>query len=179
MLVNHLQTGYSDFLFDFLSSKNSLHLNMKILDVGCGHLRHLKLLEQLGFKNLYGIDKRPLSNPQKVQSFTYKKLDLDKEDIPYPDGSFDVVICNFVLNFIQPTRQKVVLQELMRVTNRHLLLETYPYDRKERKTTHYQSYSFEGYIDTIDEDPRFSIVKKRYFPKKRTEKLWCVKKGER
>jgi len=178
MLVNHLQKGYSDFLFDFLSTEKSLDLDMKILDVGCGHLRHLKLLEEIGFSNLYGIDKRPLSNPQKVQSFTYTRLNLDQADIPYSDESFDIVICNFVLNFIQPSRQIAVLQELMRVTKRYLLLETYPYDSKKRKTTHYQPYSFEEYIKTIEEDPRFTIVKKRHFPRNRTEKLWCVKKGE-
>ena len=56
---NHLRNHYLNYNLLFLKryfSESNIKDN-KILDVGTGHFRNLRLFYEMGFKNLWGIDK--------------------------------------------------------------------------------------------------------------------------
>lgn len=79
--------------------KNKL-LNGKIIDFGCGFGKDVELLSQQGF-DISGYDK-----------FYFKE---------YPQEIFDTIICNYVLNVLEPDDQVEVLMsvcELLKPTGR-------------------------------------------------------------
>ncbi len=97
---------------------------MSVLDVGCGHGRHLNLFYNLGFRNLTGIDIVKRSYLSK--RYKYLKLDIRDEFIEETllQEKYDIVLCNFVLMFIEPEHQIKVIDQLLKVTNKYLLIET-------------------------------------------------------
>ncbi len=97
---------------------------MSVLDVGCGHGRHLNLFYNLGFRNLTGVDIVKRSYLSK--RYKYFKLDIREEFAREPllQEKYDIVLCNFVLMFISPAQQMKVIDQLLEVTNKYLLLET-------------------------------------------------------
>lgn len=101
-----------------------LNKNMSILDVGCGHGRHLNLFYNLGFRKLTGIDIVNRSNLSR--RYNYLKFDIREEFAREPllQEKYDIVLCNFVLMFISPAQQMKVIAQLLEVTNKYLLLET-------------------------------------------------------
>jgi len=97
---------------------------MSVLDVGCGHGRHLNLFYNLGFRNLTGIDIVKRSYLSK--KYKYFKLDVREEftkEILLQE-KYDIVLCNFVLMFIEPEYQIKVIDQLLELTNKYLLIET-------------------------------------------------------
>ena len=131
----HLIHYYSDFLFKFLKKYyKELNLNMSILDAGCGYGRNLNLLYNLGFKNLTGID---MIKRKKFKKYKYQEKDLTKDEI---EGSYDIVLCNFVLMFINTKDQLKVIDKLIESTNRFLLIETRQAEGK---------YSYTCYIENF------------------------------
>lgn len=88
---NHLRNGYSDFNLLFLKRYYSeLDLKNKILDVGTGHFRNLKLFNELGFKELYGIDKNVPESKFEL-NVKFKLADIEN-GLPYQDKEFDIVL---------------------------------------------------------------------------------------
>ena len=68
MKVNHLRNHYSDYVFMFIKKYiNEIDKSMYIGDIGAGHLRNLKLFEELGFNNLFAMDREATDNPLKVK----------------------------------------------------------------------------------------------------------------
>ncbi len=96
---------------------------MSVLDVGCGHGRHLNLFYNLGFRNLTGIDIVKRSYLSK--RYKYLKLDIRDGFIKKVllQKNYDIVLCNFVLMFIEPEHQIKVIDQLLKVTNKYLLIE--------------------------------------------------------
>ncbi len=96
---------------------------MSVLDVGCGHGRHLSLFYNLGFRNLTGVDivKRKVSG-----KYDYIKKDIRDNFIEEPllQEKYDIVLCNFVLMFIEPEQQIKTINELLQLTSRYLMIET-------------------------------------------------------
>lgn len=90
-----------------------------LLDVGFGSgdrtIRIAKYF-RIDMNNVYGID----NNDQQVVScgntFNAKKIDLEMENIPYQDNTFDIVICNQVLEHLKNYRK--VINEMIRITKR-------------------------------------------------------------
>lgn len=97
---------------------------MSVLDVGCGHGRHLNLFYNLGFRNLTGIDIVKRSYLSK--RYKYLKLDIREEFTKEAllQNEYDIVLCNFVLMFIEPEHQIGVIDQLLKVTKKYLLIET-------------------------------------------------------
>ncbi len=93
----------------------------RILEVGCNIGNQLRALQRLGFNNLYGID---------VQRYAVERAkagcqDIDiivgsAFDIPFKDGFFDLVFTNNVLIHIAPDMIGDVMDEMVRVTSRHI-----------------------------------------------------------
>lgn len=49
-----------------------------------------------------------------------------ESELPYEDNEMDIVLCNYVLMFINPEKIVFVLEELLRVCNKFLVIDTYP-----------------------------------------------------
>ncbi|KKK66903.1 hypothetical protein LCGC14_2959430, partial [marine sediment metagenome] len=86
--------GYDQKLCDYLVKR--FNLKGKLLDVGCGDDKHCYGFARFGLK-AYGIDKIPTQEwiPWVWHPFTgsRKECDLEKDPIPFPDNTFDVVFC--------------------------------------------------------------------------------------
>lgn len=85
-----------------------------ILDAGCGSGEHLVLLEDMGFKNLYGFD---ISEEMvRIACMRCQHAEIEKGDIEnldYPPDFFDAVIAVTVLMF--PTKPIKGLIEIRKV----------------------------------------------------------------
>lgn len=96
-----------------------LSRDIRILEVGSNVGTQLQMLQDMGFKNLYGVE---------LQSYAVelsKKLTKDiqiiqgsAQDLPFKDGFFDLVFTSGVLIHINPTDLPAVLAEMLRVTRR-------------------------------------------------------------
>ncbi len=74
---------------------------------------------------------------KKFKKYEYKELDLTKDEIK---GSYDIVLCNFVLMFISTKDQLKVIDKLIESTNKFLLIETRQAEGK---------YSYTCYIENF------------------------------
>ena len=90
--------GYDQKLCDYLVKRFDIRHHDLLLDVGCGDRKHVDCFERFGV-DARGIDK--------------KECDLEKDPIPYPDNTFDVVFCKSVLEHLRNT--DLVIQEICRV----------------------------------------------------------------
>lgn len=89
-----------------------------ILDVGCG--TGLMLEHYAAKNNVMGLDSNTKSlAAAKRRGISVKQHDLEKK-LPFPDNSFDLVICKDVLEFIFNAEQ--LLNEMVRVTKKGGLL---------------------------------------------------------
>ncbi len=74
-----------------------------LLDIGCGDGRKTLLYADflgLPAAKVNGIEAK-VQYLSKGHSFEVSKIDLEKDDFPWPDGSFDLVICNQVLEHLK------------------------------------------------------------------------------
>lgn len=167
LINNHLKEGYSDYNLLFLKRYHmDLNLNNKILDVGCGHYRNLYFFYKLGFKNLYGIDMldpKPSAKPKKF-NVNFIKQDINY-GLPYEDKSFEIVLCNFVLMFIEPNMLKFVLYELLRVTKVFCVIETQK-QFYEAKNGQIKPYEFKCMVEIIKTSNEFEILDKKNYKEK-------------
>ena len=88
--------GYDQKLCDYLVTR--FNLSGRLLDVGCGDRKHVKAFRRLGLRAM-GVDK--------------EDCDLEKDPLPFPDNTFDVVFCKSVLEHI--INYEYVITEMKRV----------------------------------------------------------------
>jgi len=94
-------SSYPEKLINHLTKKYNLKKDSKILELGCGRGEFLNEFTKLGMSG-YGID---LSNyaDNFCKNAEIKVVDITKEDVPYPDNSFDVVFSkSFIEHFYYP-----------------------------------------------------------------------------
>lgn len=156
IMCNHLQNGYSNYNLLFLKRYScELNKNSKVLDVGAGHFRNLKLFNEVGLKKLYGIDK----------NIPYCKFNLNvdfilqdiENGLPYKNEEMDIVLCNYVLMFISIERIAFVLEELLRVCKNFLIIETYPQYKKSKKSE-LKDYNFNSIFEYINRKKSFQVL---------------------
>ncbi|HOY33080.1 MAG TPA: class I SAM-dependent methyltransferase [Bacteroidales bacterium] len=91
--------------------------NIKFLDVGCGTGYVMEKIKNEFAGDCFGIDPEPLTHGvDKFQDHTQKKLNIVRgiaEQIPFPDGSFDVVYSSHVLEHVDDEPKS--LMEIKRV----------------------------------------------------------------
>lgn len=144
---------YSDFVFYFLRKyKNEINTNMTVLDAGCGHGRNLRLFYSLGFKNLIGLD---IIKRQEHNTFKYIELNLETCKI---DKKYDIVLCNFVLMFIE--NQIEVVEKLINSTNKFLIIETNSLDGQYNYSCYIQNIYY--YILGFRKDVKIIYYSKNY-----------------
>lgn len=107
-----------DMNTEFLSG---LDKDIRILEVGCNVGNQLRLLQQMGFNNLYGLELQPYA-VQRAKDLT-KGINIIQgvaDDIPFKDGYFDLVFTSGVLIHIPPELHEKVMTEMYRCTKKHI-----------------------------------------------------------
>ncbi|MDD5327089.1 MAG: class I SAM-dependent methyltransferase [Phycisphaerae bacterium] len=111
--------GVVRFLFTNFPTNKEKRKNIKILDLGCGGGRHVKLFAEQGF-DISGVD-------FSKEAITYvkemlKKLNLSAElqqadmtNLPYEDDSFDGIVSFGVFYYSDSAGAKKAIDELHRV----------------------------------------------------------------
>ena len=79
-----------------------LPLGSNILDIGCLAFRMVKLASSLGRMDVAhsGIDYMDLSASAPV-GFTFRRADLSREPLPFPDDAFDLVVASHVIEHLR------------------------------------------------------------------------------
>lgn len=126
--------------------------NLKVLEVGCGGGILLEEFAERGFRAT-GIDPSGLSLKTAAEHSMNKKLDIRYvkgfgEDLPFPAGSFDIVLCCDVLEHVRDLPK--VISEISRVLKKDGILI---YDTFNRTF-----FSKIGAIKVLQEWKRWSIM---------------------
>ncbi len=96
--------------------------DIKILEVGSNTGMQLNCLQEMGFKNLYGIELQSYA-VEKSKQFT-KGINIIQGsgfDIPFKDGYFDMVCTNGVLIHIHPDDHKRIMSEMVRCSKSYIM----------------------------------------------------------
>lgn len=99
------------YILDILSSNKKA----KILDIGCGFGQHLEALNQLGYKNIFGID----ISQRAIQQCKKNKLNVQKIDdlnkyLTKASDKFDFIIMSHVLEHI---KKEEIISTLKNIKN--------------------------------------------------------------
>jgi SAM-dependent methyltransferase len=91
-------------------------LNASLLDVGCGRGEMLDFASNVGFVYVRGVEVVPyLCDGERV-------VQALATELPFADKSFDVVLCNDVMEHLHPGEDELVCKELLRVARKHILI---------------------------------------------------------
>jgi len=95
--------------------------NIKILEVGANIGIQLQILQEMGFKNLFGIDinRKSIETAKKIR----KNIDIIEGsalDIPFKDNYFDLVFTSGVLIHISPENIQKVMSEIVRCSKKYI-----------------------------------------------------------
>jgi pseudaminic acid biosynthesis-associated methylase len=101
---------------------NQLPKDIKILEVGSNTGMQLNCLQQMGFKNLYGIELQNYA-VEKSKKFTsgINIIQGSGFDIPFKDDYFDLVCTNGVLIHIHPDDHLKIMSEMVRCSNSYIM----------------------------------------------------------
>lgn len=104
--------------------------DIKILEVGSNTGMQLRCLQDMGFKNLYGVE---LQHYAVERSKEYTKginiIQGSGFDLPFKDGYFDLVCTNGVLIHIHPNDHHKIMGEMVRCTKSYIMGFEY-YDKQ-------------------------------------------------
>jgi len=151
-----------EYIFSLLQKYDK---SKSLLDIGAHYLYGLLGAYHLGFKNIFGIDLSVFnlisSDRAKKINAIIKNCDLERENIPFPDQSFDLVLLaetlehfNFhpkkvfteIARILKPEGELIITTpNLLRLNNRLkcVLGKSINHDIEENYTfgTHYREYS--------------------------------------
>jgi pseudaminic acid biosynthesis-associated methylase len=96
--------------------------DIKILEVGSNTGMQLNCLQEMGFKNLYGIELQSYA-VEKSKQFTngINIIQGSGFNIPFKDGYFDMVCTNGVLIHIHPEDHQRIMSEMVRCSNSYIM----------------------------------------------------------
>lgn len=160
---NHLKRYYSEYNLKFLRDNyKQLSADYKVVDLGCGHMRNLRLFYDIGLKNLYGLD---WQEPKPNFDYTKYGINFTKRDItkglPYDDDFSDITLCNYVLMFIDKVDINNVLDEIVRISKRYIIIETYKLHSNignHQKKTDFKDYDFDDIYSYFSNKERIKIL---------------------
>jgi pseudaminic acid biosynthesis-associated methylase len=93
----------------------------RILEVGCNIGNQLRMLQELGFVNLWGIEIQHYALKQaKSRVRGINVVEASGLEIPFRDKSFDLVFTSGVLIHIAPADISLVLREIYRCTTKYI-----------------------------------------------------------
>ncbi len=105
-----------------------LDKNMRILEVGSNVGGQLKVLREMGFTNLYGIEPNDSAYRICKCDSDFSILKANVFDIPFKDNYFDLVFTSGVLIHIAPEWISLALKEINRVSKRYFWIFEYGND---------------------------------------------------
>lgn len=91
-----------------------LPLGSKILDVGCGPGYSVKAMLEDGYDG-YGVDFAALPQLWEREGLQGRCVSADAKNLPFGDGTFDLVLCNDMMEHIRDEAVPLVLKEIYRV----------------------------------------------------------------
>lgn len=95
--------------------------DIKVLEVGCNIGMHLVNLQEMGFKNLYGVElQQHAVELAKQRTKGINIIQGTAYDIPFRDGYFDLVFTNRVLIHMNPEHLHQALREIHRVSAKYV-----------------------------------------------------------
>ena len=98
-----------------------LDCESRILEVGCNIGMHLRNFQEMGFRNLYGIELQPRAvELSKNVTRDINIIQGNAYDIPFKDGFFDLVFSNRVLIHLNPDEISKALKEIVRCSNTYV-----------------------------------------------------------
>jgi pseudaminic acid biosynthesis-associated methylase len=99
-----------------------LERSIKILEAGANIGLQLECLQKMGFENLYGLELQ-FEAVKLAQKRTpkIKYLEASIFEIPFKEGSFDLVFTSGVLIHLHPQDLKLAMKELYRISRRFIL----------------------------------------------------------
>jgi pseudaminic acid biosynthesis-associated methylase len=108
----------SDLNREFL---DALSRDMRILEVGTNLGYELKLLHNMGFSALYGIDiQYEVLRQSRTMWPSFNIVKASAFDLPFRKGCFDLVFTSTVLIHIAPDDIEAVLHEIYRCTSHYI-----------------------------------------------------------
>ena len=106
------QANWTRELRDYLFQRTGLESAGRVLEVGCGTGA---VLSGIRTGALHGLDLRPASLMEaRVHAPAASLTCADALSLPYPDASFDITFCHFLLLWVREPRR--ALLEMRRVT---------------------------------------------------------------
>lgn len=88
-----------------------------LLEVGCGDGRILNQIKD-NYKTIYGID----ISKEAIKNVEVPTKLADASELPFPDNSFDIVLCCEVLEHIPYETYQKSLKELERVAKKYIII---------------------------------------------------------
>lgn len=90
-----------------------------VVDLGCGNLRNTYFAKNLGYKNILSFDR--------AGDFG-QKLDLGCERIPVKAKQAGIILCNYLICFLNPSERLNLFSEIRRIAEKgcYLFVELYP-----------------------------------------------------
>lgn len=95
--------------------------NARILEIGCNVGNQLRLLQKMGYENLYGIELQPYA-VERAKDLTkgINIIQASADDIPFKDEYFDMVFTSGVLIHIAPENLPNVIKEIVRCSKQYI-----------------------------------------------------------
>ncbi|MBP2033807.1 pseudaminic acid biosynthesis-associated methylase [Clostridium algifaecis] len=95
--------------------------NKRILEVGCNVGNQLRLLQKMGYQNLYGIELQSYA-VQRAKDLTsgINIIQGEASDIPFKDEYFDLVFTSGVLIHIAPENLSNIMKEIVRCSKKYI-----------------------------------------------------------
>jgi SAM-dependent methyltransferase len=143
--------------------------DVKVLDVATGGGHVARRLREAGC-TVITVDPAPGMEPNVV---------APAEELPFADGSFDVVTCRIAAHHFQDIRKAV--SEMARVSERLLVIEDNLYAGENveeaerlRDSTHVRRYSEEEWREMVT-DAGFEVEQVEYFPRRQNADAWLAR----
>lgn len=103
---------------EFLSS---MPKDIRILEVGANFGMQLRILQNMGFTNLYGVELNPdIADFGRKSVRGINLIHGDALDLPFKDGYFDLVFTSGVLIHIVPKDRAKAMREIYRCSKKYI-----------------------------------------------------------
>lgn len=104
----------------------NLDREIKILEIGCNIGIMLVNLQEMGFKNLYGIEIQPKAIEHALERTNGLKItEASAYEIPFEDKEFDLVYSTHVLIHLDPEKINTALKEIYRCSKKYIFGNEY------------------------------------------------------
>jgi len=104
----------------------NLRKQLQVVDIGCGNGRNSEFMKQNGYEKILSLDM--------VNDYG-KDMVVGRDKIPLRDHSTDIILCNYLMMFLNKTERKQLIREIKRIAKSscRIMVELYP--AKDSETT--------------------------------------------